>query len=365
MRLVLFSDLHLDATFAWAPAHVARQRRANLRECLRRIVALADDVQADALLCAGDLYEHEHFTLETVRFVADVLSEAGRPVILAPGNHDPLVEGSLYDLARFGPNVQVVTAHRLEPIDLAPGFRLWSAAHHVKAGTPGFLSGFQVAGADAVHYALFHGSETSSIAGEGARKQPHAPFTVPEIAAAGLHHALVGHYHRPSDDERHTYPGNPDPLTFGETGRRGAVVLDVAADGTPSRTRHVVAVSEVADLPLDVTGAATSDAIRVRAQEALAGRRGAVRLTLAGELDPAIDLHARDLDGLGDGELAVVVRVGAVTVAYDLEALAAETTIRGQFVRDVLATDLDDDERRRVLVTGLRALDGRDDLEVL
>ena len=43
-----------------------------------------------------------------------------------------------------------------------------------------------------------------------------------------------------------------------------------------------------------------------------------------------------------------------------------EQTIRGQFVRDVLSSDeLDQDKRRRVLVTGLRALDGRgDDLEV-
>jgi hypothetical protein len=46
--------------------------------------------------------------------------------------------------------------------------------------------------------------------------------------------------------------------------------------------------------------------------------------------------------------------------------LALEQTVRGQFVRDVRADPtLTDDQRRRVLVTGLRALDGRtDELDV-
>ena len=52
-------------------------------------------------------------------------------------------------------------------------------------------------------------------------------------------------------------------------------------------------------------------------------------------------------------------------VAYDLDRLATESTVRGQFVR--LATDdIDDPElRRQVVTTGLRALDGRRDLEVV
>ena len=43
-----------------------------------------------------------------------------------------------------------------------------------------------------------------------------------------------------------------------------------------------------------------------------------------------------------------------------ITAPAAEPTVRGQFVRDVRAdTALDDEPRRRVLTTGLQALDGR------
>jgi hypothetical protein len=63
---------------------------------------------------------------------------------------------------------------------------------------------------------------------------------------------------------------------------------------------------------------------------------------------------------------ALLPRLGKIFIAYDFGRLEEEQTVRGQFVRDVLAdSSLTDDHRRRVLATGLRALDGRgDELEV-
>jgi hypothetical protein len=88
-------------------------------------------------------------------------------------------------------------------------------------------------------------------------------------------------------------------------------------------------------------------------------------VTLNGEVPPSVELHVADLAGLGDHLDAFLPQIGRIRVSYDLEALLAEQTIRGQFVRDVSASQLEDEVRRRVLVTGLRALDGRSrELEV-
>jgi len=364
MRLVLFSDLHLDTTFAWAPSAVARRRRADLRETLRNIVQLAAEVGADLICSAGDLYEHEHLTPDTGRFLRQLFAEAGRQVLLVAGNHDPLLPSSLYATVDWTDGVRVVDATRPEPIRIEDGFTVWAAAHRQTAGTPGFLDGFAVEGSG-VHYALFHGSERSTLNREGGRKQPHAPFTVEQIPAAGLHHALVGHYHTPQDGRWHTYPGNPDPLAFGEDGPRGAVVIDVADDGSPRRQRHTVAVSQVHDVTVDVTDASTGDEVVRRARERLAGIAGQVRVTLEGELAEDVDLAPDDLEGLSTSDLHVVPRIGRLIPAYDLDALAAERTVLGEFVRRVRAApDLDDDLRRRVLVTGIRAIAGRGELEV-
>ena len=368
MRFVFFADLHLDSHFAWAPPEVGRQRRQSLRDTLEAIVRLADEVDADAILSGGDLYEHDRFTPDTAKFLQKTFNETSRRVILAPGNHDWLGPESLYHRVSWASHVSVFTENRLRPIELAEGLTLWGAAHRAPANTDGFLDQFCV-DRGGVNLALFHGSERGSFTFEDDAKKPHAPFDATAIPAAGLHHAFVGHYHRPCDGEHHTYPGNPDPLTFGETGERGAVVVEVLDDGSIHRRRHRVAQSEMHDVAVDVSGCASRQDVRQRVKEALAGRGGLVRVTLHGELDPDVDLHlATDLTaaslGVADRVPAIVVRRGSLRAAYDIDAIKAEQTVRGQFVRDVLDAGLDPEETRRVITTGLRALDGRDDLEV-
>ena len=126
----------------------------------------------------------------------------------------------------------------------------------------------------------------------------------------------------------------------------------------------MVAASQVHDIALDVGGATTRQEIKDAVALALVGVEGTVRLTLSGEIGADVELAPADLEPLFAGLDGSVVRLGGVRPAYDLETLAEERTVRGQFIRDVRAAELDPELARRVLVTGLRALDGRDDLEV-
>ena len=108
------------------------------------------------------------------------------------------------------------------------------------------------------------------------------------------------------------------------------------------------------EVSVDVTGASRSAEMRERVEEAVAGLAGVVRVTVHGALAPSVDLA--DLTGLGDHLDGLVLRQGQ----HDLDALAGERTVRGQFVRDVRAdSSLDEETRTRVLLAGLRALDGR------
>jgi len=91
----------------------------------------------------------------------------------------------------------------------------------------------------------------------------------------------------------------------------------------------------------------------------------AARLRLVGELDESVHLEERDISDVPPGLEALKVDLSELRVAYDFDRIRQEQTVRGEFVRDVMAaTDLSEADKRRVLVAGLRALDGRDDLEV-
>jgi len=362
MRFLHFADLHLDAPFAWARPETARLRRRSRRETLTRILALADEKRVDAVLCAGDLFEHERFTPDTVAFLRESFARADRPIYLAPGNHDWYSARSPYALVDWSPNVHLFTESRLTPIDLEDGLTLWGAAHRAPANTDPFFAGFKP-GRGGVHLALAHASERSALPFQESGKELHAPFDASELEAAGISHAFLGHYHVARDRESYTYPGNPDPLEFGESDGRGVVLADVAQDGTVTRERHSVAVSPVHDLPVALDGCHHVDDVHQRVAMAITGLSGSVRLTLSGEVPAELPVDPRALALLGEHLDGLVVRIGPLVQAYNLEAITAETTVRGEFARDAQLIE-DDERRRKVLITGLRALEGRGDLEV-
>jgi DNA repair exonuclease SbcCD nuclease subunit len=369
VKIVHFADVHLDAPFAWCEAtgDVARRRREALRDALLAIVSLARETGADALLCGGDLYEHDRVTLDTGNFLRQTFAQLDPvPVYLAPGNHDWYGPESLYATEDWSDNVHIFREATLRPISLGPGITLWGAAHCAPANADNFLGGGFRAEGRGGHFALFHGAEHSWLTAQEEGKVPHAPFDAADISAAGLCHAFLGHYHRPVDGPQHTYPGNPEPLQFGEDGERGAVVATITPDGLMKRERRVVAVTRVHDLKLDITGYTNRQQIRDALRETTRDLDGLARLTVSGDVEPSLDLREDTIrDQLLERFEAVQIRKTGLHVAYDLEEIREELTVRGQFVRDVLEAALPEDEQRRILRMGLRALDGRDDLEVL
>jgi DNA repair exonuclease SbcCD nuclease subunit len=362
MKLLHFADLHLDAPFAWLDPEAAQKRRQHRRDTLTRILALAEAEQVDAVLSAGDLFEVDRVHPDTVAFLRSSFARSSRPIYLAPGNHDWYGPESPYAVADWSPNVHVFREARLEPMPIGEGVTLWGAAHRAPANTDGFFAGFRATG-PGVHLAVAHASERSWLTAQESGKQPHAPFDASEIEAAGFAHAFLGHFHVPKDGERHTYPGNPDPLEFGESGERGAVLATVRPDGSVARERRLVAVSQVHDIEVALDGCEHADDVRDRVSAAIGGLRGSVRVTLTGSVAPVVRLDGGDLAALGGHLDGLVIRRDRVTVGYDLAALAEEATVRGQFVRTAMEIS-DPDRRQRVLLLGLRAFEDRADLEV-
>ncbi len=70
--------------------------RAERLASVRRLVDVARKNEAAFLVVAGDTFEDNAIDRVLVQKIADLLAAFGRPVYLIPGNHDPLVPGSLW-----------------------------------------------------------------------------------------------------------------------------------------------------------------------------------------------------------------------------------------------------------------------------
>jgi DNA repair protein SbcD/Mre11 len=375
-RILHLADLHLDRAFAGmgCQGDLARRRRLGLRDALRRAGEVARSRGCQVVSIGGDLYEHEPADLETGRFLAETFAEwQPMRVVLAPGNHDPLLPDSLYARMEWPDNVHLFRSTSLEPLELDDGLTLWGLAHLDPAWRGDPLAHAPVGGDGGVHLALFHGAEMGSRP-EG--KSVHGPFDAERVAGLGFAAALTGHYHRRRIDEAIglVYPGSPEPLTFDEDGPRGPVLVEVAETGQVAFEALALNAWWTATLPCDLDGA-TSFAMVVdracaAARTAAAGgppERGMVRILLCGELSPDITVDLPTIEAAGrdaTGLAALTVRDLSEPV-IDLHAAAADPTARGAFTREVLAAlhAAEGDAREQSVLTdalryGLQALGG-------
>jgi len=89
--LVHSSDLHLGADYS-----LDQSRSADTLSVLREVLVAAKAARADLLILAGDTFEHNRQPSELIDRAARTMGEFGAPIVILPGNHDPLTPDSVY-----------------------------------------------------------------------------------------------------------------------------------------------------------------------------------------------------------------------------------------------------------------------------
>ncbi|HEY2331760.1 MAG TPA: DNA repair exonuclease [Acidimicrobiales bacterium] len=148
-RLLHTSDVHLAVPGG-------REERAFLAALER-----AEALEVDAVLIAGDLFDHARVADEVLELAADALGQYGRPVVLMPGNHDVLDARSVhgrFDVEVRCPNVQFLDDPDGSVVQI-PGTDVIVWGRGMVEHEPGFrpLAGIPERRADAWCIAAAHG----------------------------------------------------------------------------------------------------------------------------------------------------------------------------------------------------------------
>ncbi|GAC1416007.1 MAG: DNA repair exonuclease [Candidatus Velthaea sp.] len=358
LTLVHAADLHLETTFP--DVRGGNRRRAALADAFVRIVDLALDRRADALTIGGDLFEAERAGPQTARLIFEQFARFGKPVFVAPGNHDPYAARSLYARDDLPPNVRVFGESAWAAFPLADDVTLYGFGHTpAEPGRPFAYARFDRPG---VRLALVHGSDEDRCP---PGKRATAPYTVAEIAAAGATLALSGHYHGgyTVDDAAGrpvlAYPGSPEPIKFGERGRHGALVVRVGHARVEIEPVEI-ARTRLIDLDIRLEGASSEHAVIAAIEDALApyGGDDFLRVRLQGAIERGTRIDREMLAercGTNLGALDVLDK----TIAADYAALAREPNVRGHAIGDLLAAAKGGDaDAERALAFVVAAFEG-------
>jgi DNA repair protein SbcD/Mre11 len=367
MKILHFADVHLDRPFVGMPRDAARARRNDLRIAFQRCLAAARKHRADLVTIAGDLWEDEHVTADTRGFVAYEFERLGLPVLIACGNHDPQLPGGHYARTPWPDNVHLFPGDALTEFPLGD-LSVWGLSWRGSPLSPAFLDTFHVPDADRTHLLLLHGTARTAPLGVG--DDEYAPFEPAQIDRCGFALCLAGHIHAAAQTGRVVYPGSPEPLGWGDTGRHTVALIEAHA-GEATVEFIDVNMRRYEQRRVDCGGATSSAEVLDRLITALGDpdpQAVCLRVDLVGQIGVDCQIDVQQLASLAGERYAALTIDDRTVPEFDLDGLAGQQDATGYFVRSLLnqierATDeRERDVLRLALTSGLHALNGRRDV---
>ncbi len=354
MKLIHCSDIHLDSALGRNfSAAQARERNAELCATFGRMVSCAVREQVDAVLIAGDLFDSGHVSSQTADYVfSQIRSAENVTFFYLRGNHDESRDafaglqmpenfktfGAQWESIRCGD--VVVTA--MEPDD-AGWYEMYDALSLCESD---------------MNIVMLHGQ----VATQPGIEQ----IALPLLREKHIRYLALGHLHsyqkeRLDFDGEYCYCGCLEGRGFDECGEKGFVLLETEGDRLQSRfvpfgsrTLH--------EIDVDITDAETVSQMLQRLEQAAAGiaEKDLVKFTLRGSYTLQTQKDPVFLQKMLSPNFHHVKIKDESHLKIDRESYEYDVSLKGEFVRMVLASDKSEEEKERIICCGIRALGGEE-----
>ncbi len=352
LKILHTGDVHLDTPFSDLDPERSLEMRRELRRTFSAMMKYAADTAVDMVLIAGDLFDNELVTRETVALLRRDFSALSCPVVISPGNHDCAGPSSVWARELMPANVCVFTDTELNyfPFDDL-GVDVYGFAFTSKFMPSCPIGGLRVQDPDRINILLAHGDTTSPIS-------QSCPMPPAMLRGFGADWCALGHIHNPAAANAvlegiGAYCGCPMGRDFGECGDKNATLINIEkdADGVHVSTEALsFAKYAFRTCDVDCTGlfdtAAVCDAAASAVRGYGFGAGDLVRVDLCGSIDPSVridtDFVAEKLRFLKYAQVR-----DKTSPTWNAESLLADKGIRGEVYRVLLPKLESGDEGER------------------
>lgn len=277
IKILHSADWHLDSPIQGRSPEQTALLRRHLLSLPGKIAEICTAEGCDLMLLAGDLFDGP-CSAGTVQALRSALEKIAIPVMITPGNHDPLGSGSLWQREQWPDNVHIFKENAVTAIKLPELNCTVYGGSFTGSESAGILEGFH-ADCDGIAIGILHGDPTQL-------RSPYCPVTEQQVKDSGLAYLALGHIHKGGSFRAGgtlcAWPGCPMGRGYDEQGEKGVLIATVEENS--ASTRFVpLAVPRFYDLEAD---ADMDPAAALAGLLPPAGSEDFYRVTLTGECPP-------------------------------------------------------------------------------
>lgn len=365
MKFIHCADIHLDAPMdSVLPSEKAEIRRAEILETFLSLIKYAQQQNVRAVLVAGDLFDSVRVSTTTQDVVYMAMKNAPEvDFLLLPGNHDAVSTATLghnlpANVKIFGTSWETVTYGAVTISARAfPGEQ--HEAHHQARHASGFYQELNL-DKSKTNIVMLHGQLGAA---EGS-----CAIDLNQLRGKGIDYLALGHIHSFSKqkiDARGVavYSGCLEGRGFDECGAKGFVELtyenNVLSERFVPFAKRQFHIATVGITNVDNVSTMLSMAQQVAEQQHIS-HDSLVRFELQGGYSVDANKDIAYLETSLNREFFFVKMVDKTKLLVDVDSFEYDQSLRGAFVRTVLASNETEEEKQRIIQCGLRALRGEE-----
>ena len=352
MKLIHCADIHLDSKMESNLSSVqARERNRELCATFGRMVAYAREQGVKVVMISGDWFDSRRISAYTAEYVLGLIRQAEEVDFLyLRGNHDE-------------------SRRAFAGRELPPNLKTFSSQWRFYEYGDITIAGVEL-GADAEIYEnlTLHPDRTNIVMlhGQVATRPGEDAVCLPMLQGKNIHYLALGHlhsYHVAQLDltGKWCYCGCLEGRGFDECGEKGFVLLD--AEKQEIRSTFIpFAKRQLHEIPVDITGLETVPEIlrAVTSAGEKVPQKDLVKFVLTGSCTPDTQKDPAFLKETLEHRYYFVKITDESHMDMTKDSYEDDISLKGEFIRQVMASDLPKEEQERMIAAGIQALRGEE-----
>lgn len=356
MKIIHCADIHLDSKMETnLTAKQASERRYEILASFEDMIEHGKKIGAKVIIIAGDMFDtSENIQLAIKKRALEAIERAKDiDFLYLQGNHDN--NGYFQSLKNIPSNLKFFGT---DWISYEYGDVVISGVEFGSFNENRIYSELRL-DHNKVNIVTMHGQYVSS--GKDV-EAGHINLTL--LKDRGIDYLALGHLHQYQAESLDTrgvfcYSGCLEGRGYDECGPKGYVIVDVE-EGIVNHQFLPTSRREIHNISVDVTNE-DERSILIKSMESVQDipSKDYVKVTLVGEIGEEVNIDLMYLEKrLGERYYSFKIQ-DKTSLEIDFNKYANDISLKGEFIRKVELLELPDEEKRKIILTGLQALAGK------
>lgn len=353
MKLIHCADLHIDSRMkTHLNTHESNERKREILLTFERMVSFAIDNDVRAILIAGDMFDTNVISnASKMRLINIIRENSNIDFLYLVGNHDE--ENAIEEFKELD---------NLKLFD-----NKWSTYRYDNVNIIGTIlnksTNFDILNLDenSVNIVMLHG-QISQYNVDGDEEI----ISLPKLRNKNIDYLALGHIHTYECNQLdnrgiYAYSGCLEGRGFDECGDKGFVLINV--DG--NRVDHEFvpfAKRKLYEIDYDISNDETWYGVECGIQNTLSDidESSMIKINLIGRFSLTMEKQISFTEDKLKEKYYFVKIKDKSTLKLEEKDYMLDMSLRGEFIRKVMASDLSDEDKESVILLGVKALEGEE-----